>query len=159
MNDFATPTEWLRPSERMPEPERDPDLHPLVLVVEDAPTLTPRVTELCDFLRVRVERVEADGALAATIRARDPVGVLCYARRTDHSIGLALRAVVATDPALPILVVTDKDTARQARLDVAADMVRLDNLLWLDHLPGLRMLVEFLFMAERRAGRGHMMPV
>lgn len=159
MSEHATPTEWLRPSERGVDQEIDIDLHPLVLVVEDSLTLTPRVGKLCNFLRVRVERVEADALLEFTIRERRPVGVLCYAHRTDQSIGLTLRAVVNADPALPILVVTDKDTARQARLNVAGDIVRLDNLLWLDHLPGARMLVEFLFMAERRAGRGGLMPI
>lgn len=159
MSEYATPTEWLRPSARDPGQTLDTELQPLVLVIEDSPTLTLRVTELCGFLRVRVERVEADGLLGFTLRERRPVGVLCYAHRTDQSISLALRAVADTDPSLPILVVTDKDNTRQARLDVAADMIRLDNLLWLDHLPGIRMLVEFLFMAERRAGRGGLLPI
>lgn len=159
MIDHATPAEWLRPCQRGGEPEIDIELHPLVLVVEDVPTLAPRVAELCDFLRVRVERVQADAKLEHTIRERRPVGVLCYAHRTDQAIGLTLRALANADRALPILMVTDQDTARQARARVAEDLVRLDNLVWLDHLPSARMLVEFLFMAERRAGRGGLIPI
>ena len=159
MSQYVTPVEWLRPSERGMELDSQTDLQPVVLVVEDSPALAPRVAELCDFLRVKVEPVEADALLEATIRERQPVAVLCYAHRTDHSVGMALHAVVEHDPGLPIMVVTDKDSARGARLELAGDIVRLDNLLWLDHVPGIRMMVEFLFLAERRAGRGSLMPI
>jgi len=159
MSAHTTPAEWLAPSQRPGEVEFDDAVRPLVLVVEDEPALAPRMQALCDFLRVQVERVEADGLLEFLLRDRAPVAVLCHSRCTDESIGLTLRAVVNVDPSLPILVVTDRDHSRQARLEVAGDMVRLDNLVWLDHLPGMRMMVEFLFMAERRAGRGQMMPI
>ena len=52
------------------------------------------------------------------------------------------------------MVVTEQDGSRQARLAVAAEIIRLEHLVWLERLPDLRRMVDFLFLAERRAGPG-----
>ncbi len=132
---------------------------PLVLVVEEAPVLAPRVGELCDFLRVQMEVAGTKAALETVLRDVAPVAVLCHAPRTGHTVARTLGAVAGFDPGLPVMVVTEQDASRQSRLAVAADLVRLDGLVWLDHMPDARALVSFLFTAERRAGRGQMMPV
>jgi len=125
-------------------------------VAEEAPALTPLVADLCSFLRVRVDHVAPAGLEAAL--ERNPVGVLCHAPETGILVAQVLRAVVANDPGLPVLVVTERDASREARLAVAAEIIRLDRLVWLDHLPDLRRMVEFLFLAERRSGRAALMP-
>jgi len=148
---------WQSPSRQARAPTYTAAAQPLVLVAEEAGVLTPMVEELCGFLRVRAQRV-APGALAEALRERGPVGVLCHAERTGPELATALRAVVAVDPGLPVMVVTEQDASRQARLAVAAEILRLDHLVWLEQLPDLRRMVDFLFLAERRAGREKALP-
>ena len=56
------------------------------------------------------------------------------------------------------MVVTEQDPSREARLAVAPEIIRLDRLVWLEQVPDLRRMVDFLFLAERRAGKGGLMP-
>lgn len=148
---------WRSPARQPRVPAYAAAAQPLVLVAEEAAVLTPMVEELCGFLRVRAQHV-APGALAEALRAQGPVGVLCHAERTGPALAEALKAVVAIDPGLPVMVVTERDTSRQARLAVAAEILRLDQLVWLERLPDLRRMVDFLFLAERRAGRERAVP-
>ena len=151
-------SDWQSPTRRAPERELGEGAQPLVLVAEESAVLAPMVAGLCGFLRVRSEAVvPADLSLA--LRERAPVGVLCHAPRTNACVMQVLRAVVAADPALPVMVVTEHDASREARLMVAPEIIRLEQLVWLERLPSLRQMVEFLFLAERRAGRGGLMPV
>ena len=158
---------WQSPARQPRVPSYTAAAQPLVLVAEEAAVLTPMVEELCGFLRVRARRV-APGALAEALRSQEAVGVLCHAEQTGPVLAEALRApmveelcgflrvraVVAADPGLPVMVVTEQDASRQARLAVAAEILRLDHLMWLERLPDLRRMVDFLFLAERRASRG-----
>lgn len=148
---------WRSPTRQTRALAYAAEAQPLVLVAEEAAVLTPMVEELCGFLRVRAQHV-APGGLAEALRSHDPVGVLCHAERTGPALAEALKAVVATDPGLPVMVVTEQDTSRQARLAVAAEILRLDQLVWLERLPDLRRMVDFLFLAERRAGRARSVP-
>ena len=154
----ASWNEWQSPSRRASAPALASDAQPLLLVAEEAAVLTPMVAELCAFLRVRAEQV-APSMLGSALRQYAPVGVLCHAARTDRAVAQVLRAVIAIDPGLPVMVVTDQDPSREARLAVAPEIIRLDRLVWLEQVPDLRRMVDFLFLAERRAGKGGLMPV
>ena len=149
--------EWQSPSRRALAPTLAADAQPLVLVAEDAAVLTPMVADLCAFLRVRAEHV-APALLGESLRLRAPVGVLCHAPHTGRAVALVLRAVIGIDPGLPVMVVTDHDPSREARLAVAPEIIGLQRLVWLEQLPDLRRMVDFLFLAERRAGKGGLMP-
>ncbi len=146
---------WRSPARQARAPAYASEAQPLVLVAEESAVLTPMVDELCGFLRVRALQV-APAGLAVALRAHGPVGVLCHAERTNRALAEALRAVVAVDPGMPVMVVTEQDASRQARLAVAAEIIRLDHLVWLERLPDLRRMVDFLFLAERRGGRERM---
>ena len=154
----ASWNEWQSPSRRASAPALASDAQPLLLVAEEAAVLTPMVAELCAFLRVRAEQV-APSMLGSALRQYAPVGVLCHAARTDRAVAQVLRAVITIDPGLPVMVVTDQDPSREARLAVAPEIIRLDRLVWLEQVPDLRRMVDFLFLAERRAGRGRLVPV
>lgn len=148
---------WQSPTRQARVPSYAPAAQPLVLVAEEQAVLTPMVEELCGFLRVRAQRV-APADLVEALRVHGPVGLLCHAERTGPVLAGALRAVVAADPGLPVMVVTERDASRQARLAVAAEIIRLENLVWLERLPDLRRMVDFLFLAERRVGPARLAP-
>ena len=156
MDMMEAPAHWQRPTPRAASLAEA--AQPLLLVAEERPVLTPMIAELCAFLRVRTEHV-APAALGAALERLAPVGVLCHAPRTDRTMATMLRAVIAADPGLPVLMVTEHDTSRTMRLALAPEIVRLEQLVWLDRLPDLRRMVDFLFLAERRAGKGGLMPI
>ncbi len=149
--------EWQSPARRAAAAAFAEGSHPLLLVAEETPVLAPMVQDLCAFLRVRAETVAPD-ELAEALRRRHAVGVMCHAPRTGPSVATVLRAMVANDAGMPVMVVTEHDTTREARLVVAPEIIRLDRLVWLEHLPDLRRLVDFLFLAERRAAKGALLP-
>lgn len=135
---------------------------PLVVVVESTPRISESLRELCDFLRIRVVCVTAGAALARELLVEKPICVLAHAPQAGPEVCDALAAVARHDPALPVLLVTDNtlDTpAAGLGLDQADDLKPLSNLYWVAQRPGLRMLVEFLFMAERQGDVGGLMPV
>ncbi len=158
MSGRTADAEWLSPARRAAAAAFAEASHPLLLVAEERPVLTPMVQDLCAFLRVRAETV-APGDLAQALRRRHAVGVICHAPRTGPAVTTVLRTVVANDAGMPVMVVTEHDTTREARLVVAAEIIRLDRLVWLERLPDLRRLVDFLFLAERRTAKGVLVPV
>jgi hypothetical protein len=126
---------------------------PLIIVVETVPDLGDTLVQLCDFLRIRVVRVAAGAALARELLIERPICVLAESPLAGPEICDALAAIAQHDPTLPVLVVGSSPTADEG------EPVALSNLTWVARRPGLRMLVEFLFMAERNGDIGGLMPI
>ena len=128
---------------------------PLVLVLEAEPLLIDILSELAQFLRVDVECVPTIGALETALRTQKPIGLLAHTPDADSAAWSALRAVAHIDPGLPVLLVTgqcvDADTC-----DPVVPRQPLTNLYWIDQPPGMRAIVDFLFLAERRNISGPM---
>ncbi len=132
---------------------------PLVVVVEARPHLSGAVAELCDFLRIRVAHVSQGATLEALLQRERPICVLAGATAAGALVCEALAVVARCDRSLPVLLVTDDTKSEPAGLDQSGELEPLANLFWLPRQPGLRMLVEFLFMAERRSDVPGLMPV
>jgi hypothetical protein len=132
---------------------------PLVLVLEERPGLSATVAELCSFLRIRMESVSTGEALREALEVHRPIGVLAQAGACDLRLAMALEIVARHDPSLPVLLLTGEEEKRAAGLDETSAPRPLSNLYWLPSRPGIRTLVEFLFMAERRGGVGGLMPI
>lgn len=133
--------------------------NPLVVVIESAPHLACTALELCDFLRIRVARVADGEALARLLQRERPICVLAHAPAAGPLACAALAVVARYDRTLPVLLVTEDTSSEPAGLDAAEATRPLANLFWLPRRPGLRMLVEFLFMAERRSDTPGLLPV
>lgn len=132
---------------------------PLVVVVESTMHLSATLLELCDFLRIRVARVADGPALTRVLQAERPICVLAHAPQAGPLVCEALAVVAKVDRSLPVLLVTDDTLDEPAGLDAQPELAPLANLFWLPRRPGLRMLVEFLFMSERRSDTPGLMPV
>lgn len=132
---------------------------PLVVVIEQAGSLSSRALELCDFLRIRVRRVADGAALGRVLRAERPICVLAHAPSAGPMVCDALAVVARFDHALPVLLVTEDTRAEPEGPEASDELKPLSNLFWLPRQPGLRMLVEFLFMAERRTDTPGLLPI
>ena len=125
---------------------------PLVLVLEAEPRISDILAELADFLRVDVECVPTVGALETALATQHPIGLLAHAPEGDITAWSALRVVSRSDPGLPVLLVTGTGRAETEEFDPSIPRRPLTNIYWVDHQPGMRSIVEFLFLAERRSG-------
>jgi hypothetical protein len=132
---------------------------PLVVVVESTPGVSAAVSELCDFLRIRVRRIEAPAILEHVLLTDRPICVLAHAPRSGTLACDALAVVARVDRNMPVLLVTDDTRGEPLGLEEQEELHPLANLFWLPRTPGLRMLVEFLFMAERRRDVPGLLPV
>ncbi len=126
---------------------------PLALVVETEPEISGILAELGTFLRIRVIRVPTGAGLARELLIERPICVLAHAPTAGEDMCDALAAVARHDPALPVLLVAGNTLPGDTHDDQP-----LSNLYWVGQRPGLRMLVEFLFMAERHGDIGGLMP-
>ena len=125
---------------------------PLVLVLEAEPNISDILSELAGFLRVDVECVPTIGALETALETQKPIGLLAHTPEGDITAWSALRAVAKRDPGLPVLLVTGTGRAETEEFDPSIPRRPLTNIYWVDHQPGMRSIVEFLFLAERRSG-------
>jgi hypothetical protein len=125
---------------------------PLVLVLEAEPRISDILAELAGFLRVDVECVPTIGALETALDTQRPIGLLAHTPEGDDTVWSALRAVARRDPGLPVLLVTGTGRAETEEFDPSIPRRPLTNIYWVDHQPGMRSIVEFLFLAERRSG-------
>ncbi len=124
---------------------------PLVLVLEAEPGLSDILAELSLFLRVDVECVPTVGALETALQSQKPIGLLAHTPQGDSAAWAALRAVSKNDPGLPVLLITSDRNPADCDFDQPTPDRPLTNIFWLDHRPGLRAIVDFLFLAERRS--------
>jgi len=132
---------------------------PLVVVVESTMHMSAALLELCTFLRIRVARVADAAALRRVLGEERPICVLAHAPNAGNLVYEALAVVAQVDRALPVLLVTEEMNETPAGLDPQERPAPLANLFWLPRRPGLRMLVEFLFMSERRTDTPGLLPV
>lgn len=133
---------------------------PTIVLVERQPVLSATLAELFEALCLRMVRVATGPELAAALDGDRPIGVLAYMPVNEAPpAGLAalLDLVAQTDATLPVMAITDPpaDAVRAAGDSGARPLV---NLVWLPRLPGLRMVMEFLCLAERRRALPGLMP-
>lgn len=138
-------------------PARTAPATPLVLVVEAEPEISETLMQLGTFLRIRVVRVPTGAGLARALLAERPICVLAHAPDAGPEVCDALAAVARHDPALPVLLVSGNSIAEDTVDEPGTEP--LSNLYWVGQRPGLRMLVEFLFMAERQGDVSGLIPV
>jgi len=137
----------------------DSMVDPVVVVVEEMPSLAITIAEICDFLRIRIEHVTSAHELADALRETAPIAVLSEAAQVDCAVYDLMMAVADYDPGLPVLmVITDQPTARGA-VDAAQKLWQLTEIVRIGQRPGIRGLIDFLFNAGRRAGTGRLIPM
>ena len=153
----------IRP-DSAPPPASRPDRAgwPAIVVVEAQPVLSATLAELFEALRIRLLHVASGPALDAVLRHERPLGVMAHLPRaeptaTGTQIGDALGLVARHDSTLPVMVVTDQP-ANDVRAAGDIGARPLVNLVWMPRPPGLKMVIEFLFMAERRRGVPGLLP-
>ncbi|MBU6499130.1 MAG: hypothetical protein KGJ41_14325 [Rhodospirillales bacterium] len=130
---------------------------PVVMVVEEMPALGVAIAEVCDFLRIRVEHVSSARELAQAMPHQRPIAVLSEARSIDCSVYDLLMAVASYDTALPVLLVINDQPSQRGALDAAQRLWQLTEVSRVGQRPGIRGLIDFLFLAGRKSGAERML--
>jgi hypothetical protein len=132
---------------------------PVVVVVEDRPGLSIAIAEVCDFLRIRVEFVADAHELALCLPDVQPIAVLSESAEITCKTYDLLMVVADYDPATPMMMVIKDEPANRGALDAAQKLWQLTEVTRLGQRPGIRALIDFLFLAGRKHGGGRMMPI
>ena len=131
----------------------DPALvDPVVIVVEPQPSLSVNIREVCDFLRIRVERISGPGGIGQRLRDLQPIAVLSEAKDVDVHLYDLLMSVAGYDPNLTLMVVLRDDPETRGALEAATNLWELSDVTRLAARPGIRALFDFLFHAGRKIG-------
>jgi hypothetical protein len=137
----------------------DPSDHPVLLVVETAPSLAVAIDEVCSALGVRVEVAGNTLELAETLDTLRPIGVLAVAEEIDCAVYDLLMAVAGFDPDLPVLLATDDRASVRGAVKSAHRLWQLTGLIHVTRRLETSDIVEFIFRAGRRNGTGRLMPM
>jgi hypothetical protein len=127
-------------------------IDPVIIVVEPRPSLSVVIAEICDFLRIRVERLPDGAGICQSLRDMQPIAVLSEADEVDYRVYDLLMSVAEYDPDLSVLVVLRDDPASRGALDGARDLWQLTDVVRSPHRPGIRELIDFLFRAGSKSG-------
>lgn len=123
---------------------------PLVLAVEDQVRFSPGLQTICEFLGIRLERVDSHRDLAPLLKVCRPMAVFCELDSPGQDGCHVMKIVAEHDRTLPLLVVSGEDPSLLGAAQAVEELLHLTGVLASERLPGIGELVEFLFAAGRK---------
>jgi hypothetical protein len=124
----------------------------LVLVVEDDFSLSNAFRSVCDCLEVAVEGVATRGDLGSILRRRRPMAVVAEMDASGQDGCHVLMTVAAYDRDLPVMLIAGDDPSLLGAIDAVEEIWCLTSVAKCPRLPGIGVVVDFLFRAGRKGG-------
>jgi hypothetical protein len=131
---------------------------PMILAVEDQARFTPGLQTICDFLGIRVERVDSHRDLAPLLKVCRPMAVFCELDGSGQDGCHVMKIVAQHDRTLPLLVVSGDDPDLLGAAEAVEELFNLTSVVARSRLPEIGELVEFLFSAGRKGRCLSLMP-
>lgn len=129
------------------------------MVVGRSRFLGPLLTEMCEFLELRIRQVADCHMLRAALREEEPLAVVTETD-ADADPGCQVMKVVARyDRELPVLLVAGNDPTTLGSLDAIEELWQLTSVRKLEAAVDPDEVMDFLFHAGRRQGNGRLMRV
>ncbi len=125
----------------------------LVLVVEDAPSLSSQVSAICGYVGLNVEPVASVQDLGLLLDERRPLAVIAPFETEHQDGGHMLKCVAAHDRDLPVMLLTGRNPIYQGAAEAMQEILALNNVIIPDGEPTLGQMVEFLARASQRNRR------
>lgn len=132
---------------------------PLLLVVEDDPSLSGPFGNICQCLNVVVDRVPTRDDLGTALRRRRPMAVVAAMDGAGQDGCNVLMTVAAYDRDLPVLLITGDDPALLGAVDAVEEIWRLSSVVKWPRMLGVGPVVDFLFRAGRKGGCMRLMSI
>jgi hypothetical protein len=133
--------------------------NPVIVVVEAKPSLSLAIAEVCDFLHIGIATATEPRLVPDLLRDVQPIAILHERTAMDYTVYDLLMVVAGYDPALPVMLVLPDDPQSRSALDAARRLWELTDLTHHGVRPGIRALIDFMFLAGRKFGRTRFMPV
>ncbi|MCX7381501.1 MAG: hypothetical protein NT133_08825 [Alphaproteobacteria bacterium] len=133
--------------------------NPVLIVIETGFTLSATIMEVCDFLQITVHSTQDPRDIPALLAEASPLAVIHEAADVNFTVYDMLMVVASHDTGLPVMVVLPESPQNRSALEAARQLWQIDELTHATTRPGIRTLIDFLFNAGRRLGRGRFMPV
>ncbi len=124
----------------------------LVVLVEDDFALSGAFRTICECLDVAVERLPTHGDLASVLRQRRPMAVVAEMDAAGQDGCHVLMTVAGHDRDLPVMLISGEDPALLGAIDAVEEIWQLTSVVRSPQLPGVGVVVDFLFRAGRKGG-------
>src|SRR5262249_17770482 len=116
---------------------------PIVLVVEDDEEYSTALRAVCDCLDVVVERVPSSDDLVSLLSERRPMAVVAAMDGTGQDGCHVLMTVAAYDRDLPVLLITNDDSALLGAIEAVEEVWQLGSVVKWPKLLGIGAVVDF----------------
>jgi hypothetical protein len=133
--------------------------NPVVVVVEAKPSLSLAIAEVCDFLHIGIATAAEPRLVPALLRDIQPIAILHESAGMDYPVYDLLMVVAGYDPALPVMLIMPGDPQSRSALEAAQRLWELTDLTHHGMRPGIRALIDFMFLAGRKFGRTRFLPI
>ena len=131
---------------------------PLVLAVEDEGRFCAGLQAICDFLGIRLERIDSHRDLAPLLKVCRPMAVFCELDGPGQDGCHIMKVVAEHDRTLPLMVVSGRDPSLLGAAQAVEELLHLTGVIASDRLPEVGELVEFLSSASRKGRCLGLMP-
>ncbi len=131
----------------------------VVAVFSDSAETIHAMAPVCEFLDLRMEIVSAGTDLMTVLRAERPLAVISDVDGEDHDGFHAMKMIARYNPDLPMLLLTGGDHALMGAADAVQELWGLTQVTQTSGYPVAGQLVNFLFIAGRRAGCMRLVPI
>lgn len=131
---------------------------PLVLAVEDEGRFYEGLQPICDFMGVRLERIDSHRDLSPLLKVSRPMAVFCELDSPDQDGCHIMKVVAEHDRTLPLMVVSGRDPILLGAAQAVEEVLHLTGVVVSEQLLEVGELVEFLFSASRKGRCLNLMP-
>ena len=131
---------------------------PLVLAVADELHFCAGLQPICDFLGIRLERIDSHRDLAPLLKVCRPMAVFCELDGPGQDGCHIMKVVAEHDRTLPLMVVSTNDPNMLGAAQAVEELLHLTGMIAGEHLPEVGELVEFLSSASRKGRCLGLMP-
>jgi len=131
---------------------------PMILAVEDQVRFSSGLQTICEFLGIRLERVDSHRDLVPLLKACRPMAVFCELDSPGQDGCHVMKVVAEHDRTLPLLVVSGDDPSLLGAAQAVEELLHLTGVVASQRLPGIVEPVDFLFMAGRKGRCLSLMP-
>ena len=131
----------------------------LVLALEDQPTLSAAMHEICDFLEIAIERIDSHEDLLPYLQRCQPMAVVAEMDAEGQDGCHVLMTVARHDRSLPVLLMTGRDASTAGAVDAVTELWGLTEVVQTATWPPPGTIAEFLCRAGLRGSCLAFLPV
>lgn len=121
----------------------------LLVVIEDAPALSPMLRPICEYLGLILRPASSAAELIDVLEDYRPLAIISPFEAEFMDGGHILKTIATQDPSLPVMLLTQQNPAFQGAVAAMVDVFGLPHVRVPAQDPTMGDLVDFLAHAAR----------